>query len=289
MYANDSTAAGNPTQQIEANNRSNELKVEARPGYALITGASRGLGRCFARTLAARNQNLVVVARSREKLEALAHELRTENGIEVESIPFDLASTGAGQHLANELSARGLAIDLLVNNAGLGDQGRFLQLSLERQLQVITLQNATVVELTHRLLPAMIERKGGGIITISSMAGFQPIPFASVYSATKAFLTTFSLALEAEMMRYGVRVVTVCPGRLRVSPEDAESSGERKKFPGGEQTHEDVVNSAMRTFDRGGGLVVPGAINKVAAFAVRFIPRGKVARLVKKLSKPPSS
>jgi short-subunit dehydrogenase len=86
-----------------------------------------------------------------------------------------------------------------------------------------------------------------------------------------------------------VRVVTVCPGRLRVSPEDAESSGERKKFPGGEQTHEDVVNSAMRTFDRGGGLVVPGAINKVAAFAVRFIPRGKVARLVKKLSKPPSS
>jgi short-subunit dehydrogenase len=289
MYANDSTAAGNPTQQIEANNRSNELKVEARPGYALITGASRGLGRCFARTLAARNQNLVVVARSREKLEALAHELRTENGIEVESIPFDLASTGAGQHLANELSARGLAIDLLVNNAGLGDQGRFLQLSLERQLQVITLQNATVVELTHRLLPAMIERKGGGIITISSMAGFQPIPFASVYSATKAFLTTFSLALEAEMMRYGVRGVTVCRGRLRVSPEDAESSGERKKFPGGEQTHEDVVNSAMRTFDRGGGLVVPGAINKVAAFAVRFIPRGKVARLVKKLSKPPSS
>ena len=89
-----------------------------------------------------------------------------------------------------------------------------------------TFQNATVVELTHRLLPAMIERKQGGIITISSMAGFQPIPFASVYSATKAFLTTFSLALEAEVARFGVRVVTVCPGRLRVSPEDAENSGE---------------------------------------------------------------
>lgn len=280
--------AGNPTQQIKADSPSYELKVEARPGYALVTGASRGLGRCFARTLAARKQNLVLVARSGEKLEALAHELRTAHGIQVESIPFDLARTGAGQHLADELTARGLPIDLLVNNAGFGDQGRFLQLALERQLQAINLQNATVVELTHRLLPAMIEQKQGGIITISSMAGFQPIPFASVYSATKAFLTTFSLALEAEVTRFGVRVVTVCPGRLRVSPEDAENSGERKKFPGGEQTHEHVVSEALRAFDRGGGLVVPGAINKFAAFAERFIPRSKMARLIKKMSKPPS-
>jgi short-subunit dehydrogenase len=259
-----------------------------QPGYALVTGASRGLGRCFARTLAARKQNLVLVARSGEKLEALARELRTAHGIQVESIPFDLARNGAGQHLADELTRRGLEIELLVNNAGFGDQGRFLQLSLERQLQAINLQNATVVELTHRLLPAMIERKQSGIITVSSMAGFQPIPFASVYSATKAFLTTFSLALEAELKRYGVRVVTVCPGRLRVAPEDVENGNERKKFPGGEQTHEDVVGAALRRLDRGGGLVIPGAINKFAAFAERFIPRGKVARLIKKISKPPS-
>lgn len=261
-----------------------------RSGYALVTGASRGLGRCFARTLAARKQDIVLVARSGEKLEALAQELQTAHGIRVESIPFDLARDGAGQQLADELTARGLQIDLLVNNAGFGDQGRFLELSLERQLQGINLQNATVVELTHRLLPAMIEQKRGGIITISSMAGFQPIPFASVYSATKAFLTTFSLALEAEVARFGVRVVTVCPGRLRVSAEDAvENSGERKKFPGGEQTHEDVVTEALRAFDRGGGLVIPGAVNKFAAFAERFIPRSKVARLIKKISKPPTS
>ena len=288
MYAGDSTAAGNPTQQPKANSRSNKLKVEANPGYALVTGASRGLGRCFARTLAARKQNLVLIARSRERLEALALELRTAHGIEVESIPFDLARTGAGQRLADDLTSRGLKIDLLINNAGFGDQGRFLQLSLERQLQAINLQNTTVVELTHRLLPEMIEQKQGGIITISSMAGFQPIPFASVYSATKAFLTTFSLALEAEMSRFGIRVVTVCPGRLQVAPEDLENSGERKKFPGGEQTHEEVVNEALRTFDRGGGLVIPGAVNKFAAFAERFVPRSKVARLIKKISKPPN-
>lgn len=259
-----------------------------RPGYALVTGASRGLGRCFARTLAARKQNLVLVARSGAKLEALARELQTEHDIHVEGIVFDLARSGAGQRLADELTRCGFQIDLLVNNAGFGDQGRFNELSLERQVESINLQTATVVELTHRLLPPMIERKSGGVITISSMAGFQPIPFASVYSATKAFLTTLSLALEAEVKRYGVRVVTVCPGRLRVAPEDVESSSERKKFPGGEQSHEDVVTEALRALDRGGGLVIPGGMNKFAAFAERFIPRSKVARVVKKLSKPPS-
>ncbi len=255
--------------------------------YALVTGASRGLGRAFARALAARRHDLVLVARSGEKLEALANELRTAHGIHVETIPLDLAVAGAGQRLADELTKRELEIDLLINNAGFGDQGRFLELPLERQLEAIHLQNATVVELTYRLVPAMIRRKQGGIITVSSMAGFQPIPFAAVYSATKAFLTTFSLALDAEVYRSGVRVVTLCPGRLRVAPEDIESGSERRKFPGGEQSHEVVVNEALQRLDRGDGLVVPGTMNKFAAFAVRLVPRGKVARLIKKISKAP--
>jgi short-subunit dehydrogenase len=258
------------------------------PGYALVTGASRGLGRCFARTLAARKHDLVLVARSSEKLEALADELRAAHNIQVECISLDLSQAGAGKRLGDVLAGRELQIDLLINNAGFGDQGRFVELSLERQLQGITLQNATVVELTHQLLPAMIERRHGGVITISSMAGFQPLPFASVYSATKAFLTTFSLALEAELKRFDVRVVTVCPGRLQIAPEDIEKGRARKKVPGGEQAQDDVVNEALRTLDRGGGLVIPGAVNKIAAFAERFIPRGQVARLVKKISKPPS-
>ena len=255
--------------------------------HALVTGASRGLGRCFARNLAARKHNLVLVARSTDKLETLARELTSEHGIQVETITLDLARQGAGGHLTDELAHRALNIDLLVNNAGFGDQGQFLELSLERQLQMISLQNATVVELTHRLLPAMIKQQHGGIITISSMAGFQPIPFASIYSATKAFLTTFSLALEAEVSDFGVRVVTVCPGRLEIAAEDAADVGERKKFPGGEQTHKDVVNEALRSFDHGGGLVVPGAVNKFAAFAVCFVPRSKIARLIKKISNRP--
>jgi short-subunit dehydrogenase len=259
-----------------------------RPGYALVTGASRGLGRCFARALAARGQNLVLVARSGDKLAMLARELQTKHDIRAETISLDLGVSGAGQTLAAELTKRELEIDLFVSNAGFGDQGRFLELPLPRQLEAINLQNQTVVELTYALVPSMIERKQGGLIVISSMAGFQPIPFAAVYSATKAFLTTFSLALEAELSRFGVRVVTVCPGRLRVAEEDIEPGSDRKKFPGGEQSHEEVVAEALRAFDRGRGLVIPGGMNKFVAFAVRFAPRSKIARLVKKFSKPPS-
>ena len=263
--------------------------MDQQQTYALVTGASRGLGRCFARELAANGRNLVLVARSGEKLETIAKDLRAEHDVRIEVVVLDLAQPGAGGRLADEIAGRSLDTDLLINNAGFGDQKRFLDLSLERQIEMITLQNATIVELTHRLLPAMIEQKSGGIINVSSMAGFQPIPYAAVYSATKAFLTTFSLALEAEISAFGIRVVTVCPGRLAVAAEDVDQTKERKKVPGGEQTHELVVTEALRKLENGGGLVIPGGVNKFAAFAERFVPRSKIARLLTKLSKPPDS
>ncbi len=252
--------------------------------YTLVTGASRGLGKYFARALASRQRHLVLVARNIDQLDRLAAELGKANAIHAETLGLDLASAGAGQRLAAQLNDRGLNVDLLINNAGFGDEGEFLRLSLAHQLEMIRLQNSTVVELTHELLPGMIEHGRGGIINVSSMAGFQPIPYATVYSATKSFLTTFSLALEAEVHRHGINVVTVCPGRLRADPEEP-SDPERKKVPGGEQAHEDVVRQALEALDRGGGLVIPGAANKFAAFAERFVPRGKVARLVAKMSR----
>jgi short-subunit dehydrogenase len=252
--------------------------------FALVTGASQGLGKYFAHALAARKQNVVLVARTESRLKAVADELREAYGVAAEPLSFDLAERGVGKRLARELTTRNLHIDLLVNNAGFGDQGEFCKLALERQLEMIHLQNSGVVELTYELLPAMIEQRRGGIINVSSMAGLQPIPYATVYSATKSFLTTFSLALEAEVRRHGISVVTICPGRLRADP--ADDQGERKKVPGGEQAHEDVVREALQMLDKGGGLVIPGGMNKFAAFAERFIPRSKVARLVGKMSKP---
>src|ERR1700682_2343835 len=248
--------------------------------YALVTGASMGLGKAFARALAARKHDVIVVARSEDKLVALANELKAAHGIEAEPIQFDLAQPLAGQHLAEQLSARGLRIDLLINNAGYGMHGQAWKLDLKRQIEMIYLHNASVAELTYHLLPPMIAECRGGIINISSMAGFQALPYAALYSATKSFLTTFSLALEQEVRRYKIKVVTVCPGRLKPEVE----VNERKKFTGGDQTHEEIVAATLKMLDSGGGLLVPGWVNKVASFAERFFPRRLVAKAAGKMS-----
>jgi uncharacterized protein len=253
--------------------------------FALVTGASKGLGKYFARALAARKQNLVVVARSKGKLEALASELRDLHGILVEPIELDLSAPGAGLQLAQKLRDRNVQIELLVNNAGFGERGKFLELSLERQLQMIHLHNTAVVELTYELLPAMIKQGQSGIINVSSMAGFQPVPFAAMYSATKSFLTTFSMALREELRPTGVKVVTVCPGRLRPDPEDAEAVETRQKVPGGEQSHEEVVNETLKKLDSGGGLVIPGRINRLTVRGQRLMSLNAVPKIVAKISK----
>jgi short-subunit dehydrogenase len=254
-------------------------------GYALITGASRGLGMEFARKLAERNYNLVLVARSAEPLHAFAAELRRSSPVSVVAIQLDLSKPGAGQILAEQLSRGGIPVELLVNNAGFGLRGEFRNLSLPRQLEMLRLNNQAIVELTYSLLPTMLKRRQKGIINISSTAGFQPIPFASAYSATKAFLTAFSLALEQELRGAGVTVVTVCPGRLLKKQSGDSGEPVKGKWAGICQSSEDVVRDALRVLANGGGLTVPGALNKFSVFAQRLIPRRVVPRLVAKMSK----
>lgn len=254
-------------------------------GYALITGASRGLGMAFARALAQRHCNLILVARSPEPLHAFASELRRDAPISVIAIQLDLSTSGAAQILAEQLSRGGIPIELLVNNAGFGLRGEFRANSLSRQLEMFRLNNQAVVELTYSLLPGMLERGQKGIINISSTAGFQPIPFASTYSATKAFLTTFSLALEQELRAAGVSVVTLCPGRLHKKQTGDARQPVKEKWASICQSPEQVVEEALRVLANGGGLSIPGALNKFSVFAQRLIPRKIVPRLVAKLSK----
>ena len=254
-------------------------------GFAVITGASRGLGMEFARALAERHYNLVLVARSVEPLHAFAAELRRSAPVAVVAIQADLSAPGAGQILAEQLAQGGIPVELLVNNAGFGLRGEFRDLSLSRQLEMLRLNNQAIVELTYSLLPGMLERRQKGIINISSTAGFQPIPFASAYSATKAFLTAFSLALEQELRRAGVAVVTVCPGRLLKKQNGDSAQQVKGKWAGIYQSPEDVVRDALRVLANGGGLTVPGALNKFSVFAQRLIPRKVVPRLVAKMSK----
>lgn len=250
----------------------------APSSYALVTGASSGIGECFARALAARGRNLVLVARSKEKLESLAAELRAGHGIAAEPIAFDLGETGAADRLFELLGQRQLKIDLLVNNAGFGARGRFWELPLERQSEMLRLNILALAELTHLVLPGMVEDRHGAIINVSSASSFQPIPYTATYAATKAFVTSFSEALREELRPSGITVVTLCPGGTRTDFFRASGYG-RPNLPGGIQAPEEVVRAALKALDRGGGLVVPRLLNKLGVFTQRFLPRGFVVKV----------
>ena len=255
------------------------------PTYALVTGASQGLGKVFAHALAARKQNVILVARSRDKLESLANELQQSQSVSAEALEFDLASPSAGQRLARQLLDRKLQVNLLVNNAGFGVRGEFRNLALQRQMEMLSLNNAAVVELTYSLLPSLMEHAPAGVINVSSTAGFQPIPYASLYAATKSFLTSFSLGLQEELRTSRVSIVTLCPGRILPDGHKEEARNGNRKFGFIYQSPEDVVREALESLASGGGLVIPGLLNKISIFAQRLIPRRAVPALVAKMSR----
>jgi short-subunit dehydrogenase len=253
--------------------------------YALVTGASSGIGECFARSLARRRQNVVLVARSQVKLEELARQLRDAHGVEAVSIPLDLSEPSAPQRLMVQLRERQVEISLLVNNAGFGAQGEFWTLPLERLMAMIRLNIQALVELSALLIPSMVEKKQGGIINVSSTASFQPLPYSATYAATKAFVTSFSTGLAEELRPYHIRVVTLCPGTTRTS--FFEAAGYRTvRFRGGFQAPEKVAEAALCSLDRGGGLVLPRQIDRYLLFAERLLPRSWIARGAARMFKP---
>jgi uncharacterized protein len=253
--------------------------------YSLVTGASQGIGRVFSELLAARKQDLILVARSKDRLEALGEELRRTQSILVEVIASDLTSPSAIAGLTQQIKERQLRVNLLVNNAGFGLRGQFLDLPLQREMEMLRLNNAAIVELTYSLLPLLLEHSQSGIINVSSTAGFQPIPYASLYAATKSFLTTFSLGLQEELRSRGVSVVTLCPGRVRSSALPAVPKNGKPKFGFIYQSAEDVVREALDSLSKGGGLVIPGLVNKISLLAQHLIPRRAVPKLVAKMSR----
>ncbi len=250
----------------------------AENNFALITGASSGIGECFARALARRGRNMVLAARSEDKLAELAAELKREHGISAVVIAADLSERDAAAQLASALKEKHLDIGLLVNNAAFGGRGEFWKLPLERQMAMVRLNINALVELTHLLVPAMVERGGGAIINVSSTASFQPMAYTATYAATKAFVTSFSMGLAEELRPHGIRVVTLCPGGTRTNFFVAGNYGVRS-LPGGMQAPEEVVEEALRALESGSGLVVPRLLNKLSVFVQRFIPREMVAKI----------
>jgi uncharacterized protein len=252
-------------------------------GYraALITGASSGIGEAFANTLAAKGLDLVLVARSEDKLRSLAKQLAEVHSRRVEVVVADLSLAGSAAKIHAATQALGMEIDLLINNAGFGTAGAFHQLDAAREQQEIMLNAAAVVDMTHAFLPAMVERGRGGVINVASMAGFQPMPFMAVYAATKAFVLSFGQGLRQEVRKKGVTVLSVCPGP--VDTPFFEATGNRKlrnSVPKGTMTTaDDVVRASLRAFASGQSVVVPGAANKMMAAFTRTMPRDMVAAM----------
>jgi uncharacterized protein len=252
---------------------------------ALITGASSGIGETFARELAASNTDLVLVARSQAKLEELTTELRGKYQIKTTVISQDLTHPAAGQVVFETVQAQGLSIDTLINNAGFGDYGAFSDRPLSKLLAMVQLNISAVVELTGLFLPPMQERKQGAIINVSSIAGFQPLPYMSVYAATKAFVLNFSEALWAENKDLGVKILAVCPG-----PTESEFY-DRADFPDSATglngmtmaSSEKVVRESLKALNKAQSTVVTGGFsNQLIVNLPRFMPRDLLVDVVGK-------
>lgn len=246
---------------------------------ALVTGASSGIGASFAEALAAAGSDLILVARSTDKLEALAAQLRERHGNRVEVVTADLALPNAAMKLAAAVAERGMTVDLLINNAGFGGVGPFAAAGLARHQQMVALNCAAVVELTHVFLPAMLDARHGGVINVASMAGFQATPFMSLYGATKAFVLSFSEGLWAECRRRGVKVLALCPGPVETGFFAATGDAQlRKSIPNGLVMQADeVVRQSLRALESGRSVLVPGVIGKFVSQMPRLMPRSWMA------------
>jgi len=243
----------------------------------LITGASSGIGEVFERKLAARGRNVLLVARSEDKLITLCNELGRSNSIRAQYVALDLSEPDAAERLFAEAEKRSLTIDLLINNAGFGSMGEFSQLDLARELNMIDLNIKSLVELTYKFLTPMRERKQGAIINVASTAGFQAVPFMATYAATKAFVLSFSEALWEENRPFGIKVMALCPG---VTETNFFEAARGKKPPARvSQTPEEVVDTALKGLDRGKSHIISGWTNFFMTQSERLAPRSLVTRV----------
>jgi len=246
----------------------------------LITGASTGIGAAFARKLAARGRNVLLVARSEDKLIALCNELGRLTSIRAQYVTLDLREPDAGAQLFEETKKRDLEIDMLINNAGFGSMGEFVKLDIDRELEMIQLNVRAVVDLTHRFIGPMRERKRGTIINVASTAAFQGVPYMATYAATKAFVLSFSEAIGEENRLHGIHVMALCPGVTETNFFEA-SKIDRPPMRT-IQTAEEVVDTALRGLARQKSVVVSGWTNWLTVEAERFVPRSTVTKVAGK-------
>ena len=243
-------------------------------GVTLITGASAGLGIEFARRLAGRGQRLLLVARRKDRLDALAAELGNARAVAV-----DLSEVGSTAAVMADVAAAGEHVETLINNAGFGLRGRFAELDAARQRQMIDLNVTSLTELCRAVAPGMIERKSGAILNVASTAAFQPGPNMAVYFATKAYVLSFTEALHEELKPHGIRVTALCPGPTKTEFGAVAGFGDNSAFDRFSTDAASVVRAGIKALDRNRAVVVPGMLNKVGASSTRFVPRPLVRKI----------
>jgi short-subunit dehydrogenase len=257
--------------------------IDQRP-LAVVTGASAGLGAAFARELAARGHDLVIVARRQDRLIALAVEL-TRFGAAVEVAAHDLAVPAQVDALVRELRTAGRPVSLLVNNAGFGRYAEVMKVEPDMIRSMIEVNCAAPLQLARAVAADMRAGAGGSIINVASTAAFQPVPHFSVYAATKAFVLSFSESMHVEL-KPKVRVLAVCPGFTKTEFHDAAGglANHLMRFPAMDPVK--VVRAALRAVERGRAVVIPGAMNKGQVLLSKFFPRAFVRWTASKLFEP---
>lgn len=256
--------------------------------WALVTGASAGIGKALAEELARQGTHLVLTARRLERLEELAQQLSTDHKIQAKVFAADLAQPDAPEKIFQFTSGQGIEIELLINNAGFGAYGEFPTVDSRRLLDMVKVNCAAVIHLTRLYLPAMVARGHGDVLIVASTASFQSVPFISTYAATKAFDLIFAEGLAEEMKPHGIRVCALCPGST--DSEFAEVAGQTHVAATrrNRETAEKVACTGLRALAEGKSYVVSGTRNYLGVFGQRFVPRRVVARIVANIFKPSS-
>lgn len=251
--------------------------------WALVTGASAGIGAALAREFARHGARLILTARRKDRLDSLAAEL-TATGIEVRIVAADLNDPAAPQQIYDATEGAGLAVDILVNNAGLGQYGEFHSNPIAQELSEIRVNCEAMVHLSRLFVSRMVERRRGWVLILASTASFQPVPYLSTYAATKAFDRFFSLGLAAEVARHGVKVTALCPG-----PTESEffAVARSERFmPGNRQTAEVVSRLALIALAKGKRTIIPYFAGRFTAILVRFLPVNFVANRIEQIARP---
>jgi hypothetical protein len=247
---------------------------------ALITGASAGIGQALCEHLAEDEQTLILVARRADRLRRLADDLTARHGVVCHVVPMDLAQPGAADEIAARVAALGLQVDVLVNDAGFGQYGAFVEQPAEKARDMILVNVLALTELTRLLLPGMITRGRGRVLQVASTAAFQPGPRMAVYYATKAYVLSFAEALSVELRGTGVTVTTLCPGPTTSEFMDVASFPVNGLIARSMMTAEQVAAIGYRAMRRGERLAIAGAHNKAAALASQLGPRSLVLAVV---------